>query len=153
MWTDGYRELGWCLFSSLSYVVLTMPPLLSEKAKLRSKTFSPPETLVLELTVHTQCRACKTKTSCSQLFIPYAAKLLFQVCRNPNEIDIIPSIPIPLSGTPKHEHRCTSIHNIFGSYTRLISVALAFAYLANTMTVNVLYWKFIILLRKNENDG
>ena len=126
---------------------------VTEKAKLRSKASSRPEALLLELTVHTQCRACKTKTSCSQLFIPYAAKLLFQVCINPNEIDATTFIPILLPGTPKHEHRRTSLHNILGSHTRLISVALAFAYLSNTMVVNVLYWEFIILFLKKETDG
>ena len=139
MWSDGYCKLGWCLFLILVLRRANYAsPFLTEKAKLRSKASSHTDALFLKLTVHTQCRACKTKTSCSQLFIPYAAKLLFQVCKNPIEIDSS-SILIFLPGTPKHEHCRTPLHNILGSYTRLISVALAFAYLVSTMIVNVLY--------------
>ena len=67
----------------------------------------------------TQCRACKTKTSCSQIFIPYAAKLLFQVPTLPlNWLYLL--TPVDRLGTSKHEHRRSSLHNIDGSHSRLI---------------------------------
>ena len=154
MWSDGYCKLGWCLFLILVLRRANYASsFLTEKAKLRSKASSHTDALFLKLTVHTQCRACKTKTSCSQLFIPYAAKLLFQVCTDPNGIDATSFIQILLLGTPKHEHRRTSLHDILGSHTRLISVALAFAYFSNTMLVNVLYLENIILFLKKETDG
>ncbi|KAI0639575.1 DNA-dependent RNA polymerase II second largest subunit [Trametes polyzona] len=75
--SDAYRlhVCDMCVFR-LSYTVhcsLTYPPYrcgLTAIANLKKQTF--------------ECRACRNKTACSQIYIPYAAKLLFQELQSMN---------------------------------------------------------------------
>src|SRR6266702_1183983 len=46
MWSDGYCELGWCFFSSLSFVMLNTPPLSRQKKQsFEVRPLSHPEEL------------------------------------------------------------------------------------------------------------
>lgn len=66
------------LVSHLSIVVVSLPSLISRNKPSRLVSILATTSWIANILF--QCRACKNKTACSQLYIPYAAKLLFQVC-------------------------------------------------------------------------